>query len=162
MRSLIGETTDREFESANGGTDVETYNATVLCGAILSTGLAAQAGLERLNQTDRPPLAAAAGLDSAGSRRLGRARTSRSIPTSSIGRQTTEYLNRIYESRKQPGLRLRLWVNFSLHGDEPAPHAGNLPSFRRLDQDRVADSRARRARDCGPIDRGHATGLWAR
>ena len=30
--------------------------------------------------------------------------------------QTTEYLNRTYESRKQPGLRLRLWINFSLHG----------------------------------------------
>jgi EpsI family protein len=30
--------------------------------------------------------------------------------------QTTEYLNRSYESRKQPGFRLRLWINFSLPG----------------------------------------------
>ncbi len=30
--------------------------------------------------------------------------------------QTTEFLNRTYESRKQPGLRLRLWINYSLHG----------------------------------------------
>ena len=86
---------------------------TVLCGAILSTGLAAQAGLERLNQTVRPPLR----------------RSLASIPLDIgdwVGKdepveadivdrpQTTEYLNRTYESRKLPGLRLRLWINFSL------------------------------------------------
>ena len=45
---------------------------TLLCGAILSTGLAAQAGLERLNHTVRPPLAASPGVDSPRFRRLGR------------------------------------------------------------------------------------------
>jgi Protein of unknown function (DUF3485) len=88
---------------------------TVLCGAILSTGLAAQGGLERLNETVRPPLL----------------RPLSSIPLDLdnwVGKdepvdadiveraQTTEYLNRTYENRKQPGLRLRLWINYSLYG----------------------------------------------
>ena len=30
--------------------------------------------------------------------------------------QTTEYLNRIYKSRVQPGLRLTLWINYSQKG----------------------------------------------
>ena len=30
--------------------------------------------------------------------------------------QTTEYLNRVYESRKQPGLQLTLWINYSEKG----------------------------------------------
>jgi hypothetical protein len=88
---------------------------TLLCGVILSTGLAAQAGLERLNHTVRPPLR----------------RSLTSIPLDLgdwVGKdepvaadivdraQTTEYLSRTYESRKLPGLRLRLWINFSLQG----------------------------------------------
>jgi hypothetical protein len=30
--------------------------------------------------------------------------------------QTTEYLNRVYESRSHPGLRLTLWINYSDKG----------------------------------------------
>jgi hypothetical protein len=88
---------------------------TVLCGTILSTGLVAQGALERLNHTVRPPLV----------------RPLSSVPlelTNWTGRdepvapdiveraQTTEYLNRTYESRQQPGLAIRLWINFSLDG----------------------------------------------
>ena len=76
--------------------------------------------------------------------------------------QTTEYLNRTYESRKQPGLRLRLWINFSLDGTNLRHTPGNLPPFRRLDQDRVADAGARGAARPRPIDRGHEIGLPAR
>ncbi len=72
-------------------------------------------GLERLNQTERPPLR----------------RPLASIPIELgdwVGKdepvdpdiveraQTTEYLNRTYESRKHPGLRLRLWINYSREG----------------------------------------------
>ena len=32
-------------------------------------------------------------------------------------RQTTEYLNRVYESRTHPGLRLTLWINYSEQGN---------------------------------------------
>jgi hypothetical protein len=89
---------------------------TMISGAILATGLVAQDGLERLNQTVRPPLL----------------RSLHSIPLVMgdwVGKdepvdadivdrsQTTEYLNRVYESRKQPGVRLRVWINFSLHGN---------------------------------------------
>jgi EpsI family protein len=89
---------------------------TMISGAILATGLAAQAGLERLNQTARPPLL----------------RSLHSIPLVMgdwVGRdepvnadivdrsQTTEYLNRVYESRKQPGVRLRVWINYSSRGN---------------------------------------------
>jgi hypothetical protein len=88
---------------------------TVLCGAILSTGLVAQGALEQLNQTVRPPLL----------------RPLLSIPLEMenwVGKdepveadiveraQTTEYLSRTYESRKQPGLAVKLWINFSLDG----------------------------------------------
>jgi EpsI family protein len=88
----------------------------VLCVMILSSGLAAQAGLERLNRTERPALL----------RPLG------SIPLQLgdwIGRdepldpriveraQTTEHMNRIYENRNQPGLSVRLWVNYSREGN---------------------------------------------
>ena len=89
---------------------------TMISGAILATGLAAQAGLEQLNQTVRPPLL----------------RSLHSIPLVMgdwVGRdepvnadivdrsQTTEYLNRVYESRKQPGVRLRVWINYSSRGN---------------------------------------------
>ncbi len=82
---------------------------------ILATGLAAQAAMERLNRTERPALR----------------RALKSIPlelgdwtghdepmdqTLVDRAQTTEYVNRIYESRTQPGLIVRLWLNFSLEG----------------------------------------------
>jgi EpsI family protein len=88
---------------------------TLLCGALLSTGLAAQAALIRLSRTERPDLR----------------RPLASIPMELgawIGKdepvdpdiversQTTQYLNRAYESPKHPGLTMRLWINFSREG----------------------------------------------
>lgn len=89
---------------------------TMISGAILATGLVAQGGLERLNQTVRPPLL----------RSLHRVPLvvgdwvgkDEPVDADIVDRsQTTEYLNRVYESRRQPGLRLRVWINFSLRGD---------------------------------------------
>jgi hypothetical protein len=95
---------------------MSNFARTMISGAILATGLVAQGGLERLNQTVRPTLL----------------RSLHSIPLVMgewVGKdepvdadivdrsQTTEYLNRVYESRKQPGVRLRVWINFSLYGN---------------------------------------------
>jgi hypothetical protein len=95
---------------------MSTSIRTMISGAILATGLAAQGGLERLNQTVRPPLL----------------RSLSSIPLVMgdwVGRdervdadivdrsQTSEFLNRTYESRKQPGVRLRVWINYSCFGN---------------------------------------------
>jgi hypothetical protein len=88
---------------------------TVLCGAILSTGLVAQGSLEQFNQTVRPPLLASlASIPIELGDWVGKAEPT--DPKLVEQAQTTEFLNRTYESRKQPGLRLRLWINFSLHG----------------------------------------------
>lgn len=87
----------------------------LLCLMILTTGLAAQAAVEQLSRTERPGLL----------------RPLTSIPLALgdwTGRdepmdpdvvdraQTTEYVNRIYESRQQPGLFVRLWINYSREG----------------------------------------------
>jgi EpsI family protein len=87
----------------------------VLCGAFLTAGLAAQAALERINQTERPPLRRPLATipgelgDWAGS--------DQAVDPDIVARaQTTEYLSRVYESRKHPGLRLQLWVNYSREG----------------------------------------------
>lgn len=88
----------------------------LLCGTILSTGMAAQAALETLNQTDRPALRmplVSIPLN------LGdwTGRDEPVQPDIVERAQTTEYLSRTYESRKQPGLSLRLWINYSRHGN---------------------------------------------
>jgi hypothetical protein len=95
---------------------MSTLVRTMISGTILATGLAAQGGLERLNRTVRPPLL----------------QPLHSIPLVMgdwVGKdypvdvdiversQTTEHLNRTYESSKQPGVRLRLWINYSLSGN---------------------------------------------
>lgn len=87
----------------------------ILCGAILTFGLVAQASLESFSRCDRPPLR----------------RPLASLPLELgdwVGRdepmdphilkesQADDYLNRIYESRKDPGKRLALWINYSEHG----------------------------------------------
>jgi EpsI family protein len=88
---------------------------TLLCGAILSSGLAAQAGLERLNRTERPPLRKSlASIPMELGNWVGR---NEKVEADIVMRsQTTEYLNRIYESEKQPRLSLRLWINYSNDG----------------------------------------------
>ena len=89
---------------------------TAVCVAILSSGLAAQAGLERLNRTERPLLRERLGTISM---ELGTwvGRDENVDPDIVFRAQTTEYLNRIYESRNHPGLSLRLWINYSNDGN---------------------------------------------
>ncbi|HZW31952.1 MAG TPA: EpsI family protein [Isosphaeraceae bacterium] len=92
------------------------FQRVVLCGAVLTVGLAVQAALERLNQTERPellhPLATVP-------RELGAwTGSDQPVDPEILERaQTTEYLNRVYESRKYPGLKLHLWVNYSRVGN---------------------------------------------
>jgi EpsI family protein len=88
----------------------------VLCGAILGIGMAAQAALAALNRTERPALRmplASIPLD------LGNwAGRDEPVDPDIIERaQTTEYLNRTYESRTQAGLSVRLWINYSRYGN---------------------------------------------
>jgi EpsI family protein len=87
-----------------------------LCGAILAIGMAAQAALAALNRTERPALRkplASIPLD------LGNwAGRDEPVDPDIIERaQTTEFLNRSYESRTQAGLSLRLWINYSRYGN---------------------------------------------
>jgi EpsI family protein len=88
----------------------------LLCVAILATGIAAQAALERLNQTERPPLRMP--LQSI-PLELGdwTGRDEPADPDIIERAQASEYLSRIYESRKQAGLSLRLWINYSQQGN---------------------------------------------
>jgi hypothetical protein len=88
----------------------------VFCAGFLTVGLATQAGLERLNQTDRPPLRGK-GLSSIPKELGDWVGQDVEVADDIVERaQTTEYLNRAYESRKQPGLRLKLWINYSKKG----------------------------------------------
>jgi hypothetical protein len=87
----------------------------VFCASFLMAGLAAQAGLARLCQTERPPLRQSLATipielgDWVGH--------DEPMPEDIVERaQTTEYLNRVYESRTQPGVRLTLWINYSVKG----------------------------------------------
>jgi EpsI family protein len=91
------------------------FQRIVLCGGLLTTGLAAQAALERWNRTDRPPLRRPLATLP---RDLGDwAGWDEPVDPDIVERaQTTEYLNRVYESRRRPGLRLQLWVNYSRQG----------------------------------------------
>jgi EpsI family protein len=87
-----------------------------LCGAILAIGMAAQAALAAFNRTERPALRmplASIPLE------LGNwAGRDEPVDPNIIERaQTTEYLNRTYESRTQAGLSLRLWINYSRFGN---------------------------------------------
>ena len=84
----------------------------------------------------------ASGLDSAGARRLGRpGRAGRPRSSSSEPRRPSTSAAPT-RAASRPGLRLRLWINYSAVREQPPPHAGDLPAVRRLDQDRVADARA--------------------
>ncbi|AMV35804.1 EpsI family protein [Planctomyces sp. SH-PL62] len=86
-----------------------------LCAALLTLGLAAQAGLERLDAHERPPLRQS--LKTIPMELDGW--VGRDVPVSAdiIERaQTTEYLNRSYESRRRPGVKFTLWINYSEYG----------------------------------------------
>lgn len=87
----------------------------VLCVSILSMGLAAQAAMEQLGRTERPPLLRPLNsipLD------LGdwSGRDEPADPEIVERAQTSEYLNRTYENPKAPGVSIRLWVNYSRTG----------------------------------------------
>jgi EpsI family protein len=91
------------------------FQRIVLCGGFLTSALAAQAALERVNQTERPsllrPLATLPLVlgDWAG--------TDQPADPDIVERaQTTEYLNRSYQNLKRPGLKVQLWVNYSRQG----------------------------------------------
>jgi hypothetical protein len=87
----------------------------VLCGGILLSGLLAQGALERLNRTERPPLRQP--LASIPMELKGWTGRDEAVDPDIIDRaQTTEFLNRTYESRSRPGHKLRLWVNYSRQG----------------------------------------------
>jgi hypothetical protein len=78
-------------------------------------GLAAQGELKRLNQTERPSLRR--DLESIPLELGDWAGQKEDVAPDIVERaQTTEYLNRVYESRTQPGLRLTLWINYSEKG----------------------------------------------
>ncbi len=87
-----------------------------LCLGLLACGVAAQAALEDLSEIERPPL------------RRPLASLPRSLGTwngvdlainADVLResQATEVISRSYESPKYPGIKLTLWVNYSLHGN---------------------------------------------
>jgi hypothetical protein len=87
-----------------------------LCGVILATGFGAQAGLGELTRIERPPLRAELATVSGV---LGDW-VGHDVPVDSRilkESQATDYLNRDYENRSRPGLKLRLWVNYSRIGD---------------------------------------------
>lgn len=84
----------------------------VVCGSIVLSGLAAQAALEEVSRTERPPLhRPLADLPLAIGDWVGVDR--RVDPEILRQTQATEYLSREYQSRTRPGLRLNLWVNYS-------------------------------------------------
>jgi EpsI family protein len=92
------------------------FQRVLFCGAVLTAGLAAQAALECFDRTERPalhrPLATVP-------TELGDwAGTDQPVDPNILAQaQTTEYLNRVYQSRRHPGRKLQLWVNYSRIGD---------------------------------------------
>lgn len=88
----------------------------VLCASFLGFGLVAQAGLERLNATDRPPLREP--LSTLPLELEGWIGVDKPADPEIVERaQTTHYLNRVYESRTNPGVKFSLWVNYSEFGN---------------------------------------------
>lgn len=88
----------------------------LLCGSILTLGLAAQAGLEEMTKIERPAL-------------LGRLASVPKELGDWVGEdlevdpdvfresQADDFLNRAYENPSRPGVRFRLWVNYSRVGN---------------------------------------------
>ncbi len=90
-------------------------NRCLCCAGILLIGLVAQAELQSLNQTERPPLRRSLATIS---KQMGDwVGEDEDVAPEIVERaQTTEYLNRVYKSRTQPGLQLSLWINYSAKG----------------------------------------------
>ena len=86
-----------------------------ICAAMLTLGLAARAGLERFDTSERPPLRRP--LASLPMDLPGWAGHDVPVEPSIVERaQTTEYINREYESLRRPGLKFTLWINYSEFG----------------------------------------------
>ena len=88
----------------------------ILCGVLLTSGLAAQAGLEEMTKIDRPSLK---GKLSSLPRVLGDWVGHDLVPDPDVLResQADDFLNREYECATRPGVRFRLWVNYSRLGN---------------------------------------------
>jgi hypothetical protein len=88
----------------------------LLCGVLLTTGLAAQAGLEELTKIERPELRARL---SAVPVVLGDWVGRDLAPDPDVLResQADDFLKREYESRTRPGVRFSLWINYSRLGN---------------------------------------------
>jgi Protein of unknown function (DUF3485) len=92
------------------------FNRLFLCGAILATGIVAQAALEKLNHTVRPALRMP--LKSIPFDFCGWTGRDVTIDPDIIERaQTTEYINRTYDNRTRSGLSFSVWINYSRIGD---------------------------------------------
>jgi hypothetical protein len=88
----------------------------VICGSILTFGLAAQAGLEEITKIERPALL---GPLSSVPKELGDWVGEDLDVEPDVFRQSQadDFLNRAYESRSRPGVRFRLWINYSRVGN---------------------------------------------
>jgi uncharacterized protein DUF3485 len=87
----------------------------LLCACILASSYGAQAGLEKLSETPRPPLnGKLAGLPM----RLGSwvGQDEPVDPRVLEESQATDHLNRVYDDTKRPGRRLWVWINYSEFG----------------------------------------------
>lgn len=91
------------------------FYRSVICSGILLVGLAAQATLEDLNRTERPLLRKS--LSSIPREFDDWMGWDKPVSADIIQRaQTTQYLNRLYQSRTHPGVRFTVWINFSEKG----------------------------------------------
>ncbi len=92
-----------------------THRRSAVALALLAVGLTAHAGLEKANETERPRLKA--DLDAI-PLRLGDwvGRDEAMDPDILERTQTTDYINRVYEDTRHPGLALKLWINYSETG----------------------------------------------
>jgi EpsI family protein len=88
----------------------------LLCGLLLSVGLAAEAALDRATRIERPPLK---GPLASVPLALGDWVGEDIEPDPDVLResQADDYLNRAYESRTRGGAKFRVWVNYSRRGD---------------------------------------------
>ena len=88
----------------------------LLCGSVLMSGLIAQASLEAMTKTERPPLRAP--LSSIPLELGDWVGHDLAVEPDIIERaQTTEYLSREYESKSDPSRRVKLWINYSHEGN---------------------------------------------
>jgi EpsI family protein len=105
---------DRAAEQSKGPS-MSAKVRLIACGVVLVSGLAAQAGLEALATTERPPLRAP--LSSIPLELGDWVGRDEAVDPDIVERaQTTEYLSRDYESKSQPGRHVRLWINYAREG----------------------------------------------